>query len=358
MTYIIAAAGTGGHVNPALAVGEALVARGIDRADILFIGGDRFEAEAVPQAGFPFIGFELTQLRRSLSADNLKIPAILRRTAVAMAHEIHNVGGRAVLGMSGYVTVPAAMAALRAGLPFVLQEQNAQPGIAARFASRRAVKTFLGLPGKAQRLRGSTLSGNPLRIEIAEFDRRLLRQRAWARYGIEGTRPVLGVVGGSQGARVLNQAVPRIVAATEAVGSIIHLAGREAVGEMQRNVDGSPLPWVCLPYEPQMEYFYAAVDLVLCRAGAMTVSELAATGTPSLLVPLARVGQDWNAYSLSNVGGAEIVAEGDTGSLPGKVDALVADETGLAAMGRAARSQALPDGARIIADQLIVMASA
>ncbi len=90
----------------------------------------------------------------------------------------------------------------------------------------------------------------------------------------------------------------------------------------------------------------------------MTVSELAATGTPSLLVPLARVGQDWNAYSLSNVGGAEIVAEGDTGSLPGKVDALVADETGLAAMGRAARSQALPDGARIIADQLIVMASA
>ncbi len=358
MTYVIAAAGTGGHVNPALAVAEALVARGAERDEILFIGGDRLEAEAVPQAGFPFVGFELTRLRRSLSRDNLKIPAVLRRASAAMAHQIREVGGRAVLGMSGYVTVPAAMAARRAGLPFFLQEQNAQPGIAARLASRRAVKTFLGLPGKAQRLPRSELVGNPLRSEIAGFDRRALRQRARRRYGVAGAQPVLGVLGGSQGARVLNQAVPGIAAATEAVGSIIHLTGRAAIEDTQSRAEGSSLRWICLPYEPQMEFFYAAVDLVVCRAGAMTVSELAATGTPSLLVPLARVGQEWNARSLGDIGGAEIVVEGDTGSLPARIEAIAADERGLAAMSRAARSLALPDAAGVIADQLIEVASA
>lgn len=358
MTYAIAAAGTGGHVNPGIAVAEALVDRGVDRDSILFVGGARFEAEAVPRAGFPFIGFELTKLRRSLTPDNLKIPAVLRRTSAAMAHEIRRAGGRAVLGMSGYVTVPAAMAARRAGLPFILQEQNAHAGIAARFAARRAVKTFLGLPGKAERLPRSKLIGNPLRSEIAGFDRRALRQQARRRYGLEAATPVLGVLGGSQGARVLNDAVSGMVNAMSAVGSILHLTGGSAIEEMQRRAQRSSLPWVCLSYEPQMEYFYAAVDLVVCRAGAMTVSELAATGTPSLLVPLTRVGQAWNADLLSNSGGAEIVAEGDVGSLPAKVDGLLANERRLAAMSRAARSGALRDAAGIIADQLIEVANA
>lgn len=358
MTYVIAAAGTGGHVNPALAVAEALVERGVDRTDILFIGGQRFEAAAVPQAGFSFVGFELTRLRRSLSPDNLRIPAVLRRTSAAMAAEIRSVGGRVVLGMSGYVTVPAAMAARRAGLPFVLQEQNAQPGIAARFAARRAAVTFLGLPGRSQRLPRSVLVGNPLRREIAQFDRRSLRHLARKRYGVAGATPVIGVLGGSLGARVLNEAASRIVAESQTIGSVVHLTGPEAIDQMQQRAARASLPWVCLPYEPQMEYFYGAADLVVCRAGAMTVSEIAATGTPSLLVPLARVGQGPNADSLGSVGGAEIVAEGDVGSLPARIDALVTDEHGLAAMSRLARSGAFADAAGVIADRLLEAARA
>lgn len=358
MTYVIAAAGTGGHVNPALAVAEALVDRGVARGEVLFIGGQRFEADAVPRAGFPFVGFELTRLRRSLSLQNLKIPTVLRRASSAMASEVRRSGGKVVLGMSGYVTVPAAMAARRAGVPFVLQEQNANPGLAARFASRRAGTTFLGLPGKAERLPRSVLVGNPLRPEIAGFDRRSLRQRARRRYGIEGAAPVLGVLGGSLGARVLNQIVPRIVGEAGAVGALVHLTGPAAAESVRPLAAASSLPWVCVPYEPEMEYFYAAVDLVVCRAGAMTVSELAATGTPSMLVPLARVGQAWNALSLSSAGAAEIVTEGDVGALPGKIQAIVANERGLAAMGRAARSEARPDAAGIIADHLIEVANA
>ncbi len=357
MTYVIAAAGTGGHVYPALAVAESLVDRGVGRPEILFIGGDRLEAEAAPQAGFRFIGFELTKLRRSLSIENLFIPAVVRRTASSMADEIRRAGARVVLGMSGYVTVPAAMAARRAGLALILQEQNAAPGLAARFAARRAEVTFLGLPGRSQRLPRSVVIGNPLRPQIDRFDRRALRTRGRRRYGVEGAGPVLGVLGGSLGARVLNQSVPAIVSAG-AVGSVIHLTGRNAFDDMARRANSASLPWVCLPFEPEMEYFYAAVDLVVCRAGAMTVSELAATGTPSMLVPLARVGQDWNARSLGDAGGAEIVPEGDVGSLPGRIEALLANEPGLAAMGHAALSQALLDASGAIADRLVEVARA
>jgi UDP-N-acetylglucosamine--N-acetylmuramyl-(pentapeptide) pyrophosphoryl-undecaprenol N-acetylglucosamine transferase len=358
VTYVIAAAGTGGHVYPALAVAEALTDRGISRDQILFLGGNRLAATAVPAAGFHFLGFELTRLHRNLSPQNFRIPIVLRRTSAAMADEILKFGGRVVLGMSGYVTVPAAMAARRAGIPFVLQEQNAHPGIAARFASRRAVTTFLGLPGRAAALPRSVLVGNPLRREIASFDRRALRQDARARYGVVTTAPVLGIVGGSQGARVLNQAASTIVANSPKVGSVIHLTGPDAFDEMSRRAATSSLPWICLPSESQMEYFYAAVDLVVCRSGAMTVSELAATGTPSLLVPLARVGQSWNAESLSAVGGAEIVAEGDVGSLPARIAALLTDEHGLAAMGRSARSASYADSAGVIADRLVEVANA
>ncbi len=136
---------------------------------------------------------------------------------------------------------------------------------------------------------------------------------------------------------------------------MVHLTGRDAFDEMAQRAASSSLPWVRLPFEPEMEYFYAAADLVLCRAGAMTVSELAATGTPSVLVPLARVGQQWNAEGLGAAGGAEIVAEGDVGSLPGRIAALLRNEAGLAAMAHAARSQAFEDASGVIADRLLEM---
>lgn len=352
MTFAIAAAGTGGHVYPALSVAAALVARGVPHREILFLGGDRFEARAVPEAGFPFVGYELTKLRRSLSIENLKIPVVLRRTASSMASELRRADVRVVLGMSGYVTVPAAMAARRAGLPFFLQEQNADPGLAARYASRRAVATFLGLPGQAERLARSEVVGNPLRSSIAGFDRDALRGPARRDYGVDGSGPVVGVLGGSLGARVLNQSVEQIVAGG-AAGAVIHLTGPDAYEEMRHRSAGSPVPWVTRPFEPEMERFYAAVDLAVCRAGAMTVSELAATATPAILVPLARVGQQWNARSLGDAGGAVIVEEGDVASLPDRVESMLANETGLATMSRAAGSQARPEAATVIADRLI-----
>jgi UDP-N-acetylglucosamine--N-acetylmuramyl-(pentapeptide) pyrophosphoryl-undecaprenol N-acetylglucosamine transferase len=356
MTVAIAAAGTGGHVFPALAVASALVEQGLDPTRIVFLGGDRLEATAVPAAGFPFQQFDLFGLRRSLSLRNLRIPAALRRNTRAMESALRERGSKVVLCLGGYATVPASLASHRAGIPFFVQEQNAVPGLANRFASRRAVATFVGLPGPADRLPRATLTGNPVRAEIAGFNRVALAPGARERYGLSGEGLVLGVLGGSLGARVLNQAVPRIVAEWEGGPlSVVHIAGRE-VDSVRQLAAGSRLPWRCLPFEDHMEFFYAACDLVLCRAGALTVSELAATATPAVMVPLQAVGQQHNASSLEDAGGALVVPEGAVGELPTVIYRLFCDRERRAGMAARARAVAHPEAAAVIAARLLEVA--
>jgi len=353
MRVTIAAAGTGGHVFPALAVAQALVARGLAPGDVLFLGGDRLEARVVPEAGFPFARFELVALERSASPRNLRIPFVLRRSARAMAAALEGHGAGVVLAMGGYVTVPAAWAARRCEVPLFLQEQNAVPGLAVRLAARGAREVFLGLPGPAQRLPRSVLTGNPLRPRLAAFDRTALAAQARQRYGIPDGATVLGVLGGSQGARVLNQAVAAVIAARR-VGAlaVVHLAGAEAAA-LASQAAAAPLPWRCLPFEDQMEYFYAAADLVLCRAGAMTIAELAATRTPAVLVPLDRVGQQHNASALMAAGGARVVPQSQVTRLPDVVGDLLADPAAREDMARRAGQMGSPDAAGDIADRLL-----
>jgi len=354
VTIVLVAAGTGGHIFPALAIGEALVERGVPRSQVVFFGGDRLEATAVPAAGFPFVGFSLVRLERSFTPRNLLIPVAVRRTAGAMARELTARHVGVVLGMSGYATVPAALAAPRSGAALFLQEQNAVPGLAARFAARRARATFLGLPGAAQSLPRSVLTGNPLRPEIVSFDRQRLRQEARHRYGIAAESTVLGVAGGSLGARVLNESVAAVVERWKAGPlTVLHLTGREAAAAMTRRSEAAPLPWLCLPFEERMDLFYAAADLLLCRAGAMTVSEVAATGTPAVLVPLERVGQHHNAAALEDVGAARVVRQAEVSRLPEIVIELLGDADVRAGMSSAAATVAHRDAAHVIAAHLL-----
>jgi UDP-N-acetylglucosamine--N-acetylmuramyl-(pentapeptide) pyrophosphoryl-undecaprenol N-acetylglucosamine transferase len=346
----IAAAGTGGHVYPALAVAEALIGRGTAPDDIVFFGGSRMEASAVPAAGFEFVPFRLARLRRAVSAENLAIPWVLRSTSRAMADELRRREIEVVLGMSGYVTVPAAIAARRAGARLVVQEQNAEPGLAARFAARRAEVTLLGLPGPAERLPRSRVVGNPLRKELAAFDRSRLRPKARRAYGLPEDGFVLGVLGGSLGAQVLNESVSEIIAGWGPGRGVLHLTGAAAHQTVSRQAEGAPLPWRCRPFEDHMELFYAASDLVVCRAGAMTVSELAATGSAAVFVPLEAVGQAANAAALADVGGAVVVPQAERERLPAVVSALAEDDAERAALQAAARRAGRPGAAGAVAD--------
>ena len=354
MSFVMAAAGTGGHVYPALAVAEALVARGVDRSEIVFFGGDRMETRAVPGAGYEFVRFDLPRLRRSLSLSNLTIPLRLWKTTRAMRAGMLERGASVVLGTSGYATVPAAIAASRAGIPMFLQEQNASPGLAARFAARRAAGTFLGLAGPAERLPRSRILGNPLRPAFSRYDRVSLREAGRSRYGVDAEATVIGILGGSLGARVLNDSVGEIVAAwAGGPMEVIHLTGRAAIAEIMQVAEGSPLPWRCIAFEDSMEYFYAAADVVVCRAGAMTISELAATGTPAIVVPLEAVGQQANAAALVDAGGAVVVRQADLARLPGEVADIAVDASRLERMAAGSLGMARPMAADDVAEALL-----
>lgn len=353
MTVVIAAAGTGGHVYPALAVADMLRERGLRQGEIVFFGGDRMEAGAVPEAGYEFVGFPLARFRRAVTASNLAIPWVLRRTTAAMTAELRRREAEVVLGMSGYVTVPAALAARRSGARLLVHEQNASPGLAARFAARRAEATLLGLPGPAQRLPRSRVVGNPLRRALTRFDRDALRGESRSHYGLSTDVFVLGVLGGSLGARVLNEAVGSVVGSWDGGRAVLHLTGAEAFAEVARDAARSRLPWRCLPFEDQMELFYAASDLVVCRAGAMTVSELAATGSAAVLVPLEAVGQQANAEALADAGGAVVLPQGRLEGLAAVVAELAGDERRRRSMQEAAASFGRPAAAAEVADAVI-----
>ncbi|HUG74179.1 MAG TPA: UDP-N-acetylglucosamine--N-acetylmuramyl-(pentapeptide) pyrophosphoryl-undecaprenol N-acetylglucosamine transferase [Acidimicrobiia bacterium] len=352
MSIVLAAAGTGGHVIPAIAVAESMVAAGLDRSQVVFFGGDRMEATLVPDAGFAFTGFRLTRFRRSLSPRNLAIPFALRRSAAAMAEEMDRVEARAVLGMGGYVSVPAVRAAARVGSPFFLQEQNAVPGLATRLAARRAKRVFLGLPGPAERLPRSSVVGNPLRSGFTDFERAAIRPAARIRYGISADGPVVGILGGSLGARVLNEAAPAIVEAV-APSTVLHITGETADAQVAVPVGADDRRWIRIPYEHDPTTFYAACDLVVCRAGAMTVSELAATGTPAVLVPLRRVGQNANAAALAEAGGAIVVDEEDVPGITDIVAGVLRDPERLNSMAVSTRRLARPGAADEIASILL-----
>ncbi len=356
MTFAFAAAGTGGHVYPALAVADELVASGVDRGDIVFVGGDRVEASAIPGAGYRFVGVEIRGLRRSASPQNLRLPSIVWKATQRLVEEFKDRRTRVVTAFGGYVSVPAAWAARRCGATLFVQEQNAVPGLANRIISRGAATSFVAFPAAVDRLRHTRLVGNPLRSELATFDRGALRAVGRSHYGLDQQRPVLGVLGGSLGARVLNEITARIADAHDPQElGIVHLTGTAHHDAVAALAAASPLPWVPLPFEDHMELFYAAADVVLSRAGALTISELAATGTPAVVVPFAAgtAGhQSANAAHLEESGGVVVVPETEVDRVSVELQQLLADEPRRAAMARAAAAAGRPDAARQIAAAL------
>ncbi len=355
-SFALAAAGTGGHVYPALAVADELQRRGVAAADIFFLGGNRIEARAVPAAGYELVELPLQGLVRGMTWRNLLIPSRLVQAARRAGAALVDRGAGALVAFGGYVTVPTAWAARREGVPYLLQEQNAVPGLANRAMARWAKHVFLGFPAAAARLPGE-VAGNPLRRSLAEFDREALRAAALAHYSLPDGTAVLGVLGGSLGAQAINEAVSALAGGWEGPPvAIIHLAGASHAPELGGMPTAPGVTWRILPFENEMHHFYAASDLVVCRSSALTVSELAATGTPALLVPreVTRAGHyELNAAELTDASAAELVREADLRRLPAIVGGLLADGARLDAMRKAALERARVGAAARITDALL-----
>jgi UDP-N-acetylglucosamine--N-acetylmuramyl-(pentapeptide) pyrophosphoryl-undecaprenol N-acetylglucosamine transferase len=353
---VIAAGGTAGHVVPALAVADALRARG---ADVEFIGGERAESELVPAAGYPFHrvrvrGLDRRRPVRAALALLLAVGATLR--AVRLLRRLRT---DAVLGGGGYVAGPVGVAARLLRLPLVLTEADSHLGVTNRLLAPFAKRVFLAFPIEKRRVRRSrwVLSGRPVPAATGQAERAAAR----ARFGIGPHELCVLVFGGSLGARRLNDA------AVEAFGAaspcaVLHASGRRDHDDLRRRLDelGAPPHYHLYAYIEPFADALAAADLVVARAGG-SVMELAAAGLPAVLVPYPYATADHqtsNARFIEQAGAAVVVpdAELDGPRLAREVGTLLGAPQRLAAMSKAARAVARPDAADRIADELISLA--
>jgi UDP-N-acetylglucosamine--N-acetylmuramyl-(pentapeptide) pyrophosphoryl-undecaprenol N-acetylglucosamine transferase len=322
MRALLAGGGSAGHTSPLLATADAL--RRLDPAvEITALGTPRgLENRVVPEAGYPLELIPPVPMPRRPGADLAKMPARLGRTVRAALRVLDRVNPDVVAGFGGYVSVPAYLAARRRGVPIVVHEGNALPGIANRLGARFTRHVATSFPDTP--LRNGRYVGLPIRRMISTLDRGALRKEARTTFGLEPDRPTLLVTGGSQGARRLNEAVSASASALLSAGvQVLHVVGPAGAVAVQAAPDDPP--YVVLPYVDRMDLAYAAADLVLCRAGANTVTEVAATGLPAVFVPLP-IGngeQALNARTVVAAGGGLLVD--DAALTPEWVEATVPD---------------------------------
>lgn len=351
MRLALAAGGTGGHVFPALAVAEALSGH----ADLVFLGGDRFEATAVPAAGIELVTAEVRGLERSFTPRNLGIPVSVWRASRTFEQAMRDRDVRVLLATGGYVAVPAGIAARRMGIPLFLHEQNAHAGLANRFMGRWAETTFTSFPDTVG-ARKLTHVGNPIRSALAHLDKTAVRAEALERYGLRPDTTTIGIVGGSLGSGVINDAMIGAAAALAAAGlQVLHLAGRRFDSEVRIRTAELPLPWAVVGFEDEMQWFFGGVDLVVSRASGM-VAELTATGTPSILVPGefgSKGHQAASAKFMEQAGASMVVSEAEIARLGAAVVELAGDQEALDRMSACARAVGRPDAAAVIAKEVL-----
>ncbi len=341
LRVLMAGGGTAGHTSPLLATADALVRSGPDlrgRVEVTALGTARgLETTVVPAAGYPLELIPPVPLPRKVSADLARLPGRLRGAVRAAREVIERVQPDVVVGFGGYVSVPAYLAARRAKLPIVVHEGNALPGVANRLGARFTTHVATSFPDSP--LRHATYLGLPIRRMISTLDRTALRDEALAHFGLEPGRPTLLVTGGSQGARRLNQTVGSAQPALAAAGvQVLHVVG--PAGDVEVAPDAGAPPYVVQRYVDRMDLAYAAADLTVCRAGANSVTEVAAVGLPAVFVPLP-IGngeQARNARPVVDAGGGLLVSdaaftpEWAAATLP----ELATDTERLATMSRAA----------------------
>ncbi len=308
-SVLLAGGGTAGHVEPALAVADALIAAD-PSVTITALGTERgLETTLVPERGYELRLIPAVPLPRKPSKDLLTLPARMRRAVRATRAVMAERKVDVVVGFGGYVALPAYLAA-RTRVPVVIHEANATAGLANKIGSRWAVSVAAAVDGSG--LRNATVVGNPVRRSLSELDRGAMRSTAREFFGLDPDAPTLLVFGGSQGAQRINTAVGE--AAADLVGAgvgVLHAHGRRNTVTLPQLPPGPA--YVTVPYLDRMDLAYAAADLVLARSGAMTVAEIAAVGLPAVYVPLPHGNgeQRLNASAQVTAGSAILIEDAD-----------------------------------------------
>lgn len=344
-SVVLAGGGTGGHIEPALALAEC-IRRYHPDARITCLGTPKgLETELIPARGWDLELIPAYPLPRRPNADLARTPGRIKRSVDAVTQVLEKVEAEVVVGFGGYVALPAYLAARKRKLPLVVHEMNDPPGIANKVGSR--LTPFVGLGGDHVTLRHGTVVGVPLRQTIATLDRAAARTVAREHFGLDLDRPTLFVSGGSQGARSLNLAVTAAAKAFGAAGiQVLHLVGARNALDIMPEATG--VKYVTLPFLDRMDLGYAAADLMLCRGGAMTCAEVAAVGLPAVYVPLpwGNGEQRRNALPVTRAGGGLMAEDAELSAawLEENVIPLMGEPDRLWVMGKAAASYGRRDG--------------
>jgi len=356
LRVLIAGGGTGGHIIPALAVARELAAH--HAAALLFVGTARgMESRLVPEAGFNLKLVDVGQLKNVSLVTRLRTLMDLPRSIFACRKLIRDFRPNVVFGVGGYASGPAMAAALQLRIPAMAFEPNAMPGLANRLVGKRVQAAAVNFASAAKWFQNAEVTGIPVRPEFFTLPS-----------PPAGAPPHLLVFGGSQGARLFNVNLPKILrdllSAIPEV-TVLHQSGTrhaETTQAAYTATGADPGRWQVRAFLDDMPARFAQATLVMARSGASTVAELAAAGKPALLVPFAAAADDHqrrNAEEMVKAGAADLLDEKDLdvpGKLLGSLTSLLISPDRLAAMSAAARTQAHPDAAQRIANRLVELA--
>ncbi len=367
MRFLIAGGGTGGHIYPGITIAQAIRDR-LPSAEILFVGSKNgLEAEVIPREGFPLETILLAGLPRRPSPRLFSALWLAGRGLLTAGRIIRRFRPHLVVGTGGYVCGPVMLAAILAGVPTAIQEQNAFPGLTNRVLGRFVRRVFLAYEEAAGYFARSKvlLTGNPIRAAVMAVG----RAEGAARLELDPGLTTLLVVGASQGARSINEAIltclPSLLRHPKL--QILHITGKRnfaAVKEAMAHLNLAPSMAArvhTVPYLYDIPDAFAAADLVVSRAGAITLAEMTARGLPLILVPFPYAAADhqaYNARALEKRGAARVIPDAElTGErLLAEIQPLLREHETLARMSRASRAVGRPEAARLIADELIRLA--
>ncbi|WP_461641076.1 undecaprenyldiphospho-muramoylpentapeptide beta-N-acetylglucosaminyltransferase [Labilibaculum euxinus] len=358
---IVSGGGTGGHIFPAISIANALKEKHND-CEILFVGAEgKMEMEKVPSAGYKIVGLPIRGLQRNFSKENLKFFSRLFKSLKKAKAIVKDFQPDAVVGVGGYASGPLLHAAAKMGIPTVIQEQNSYAGITNKLLAKKAKKICVAYEGMERFFPADKilLTGNPVRKDLINIASK--KQEAMAHFELDPEKKTILVVGGSLGARTINNSMLRSLSAiSDSEVQVIWQTGKFYIEKVREELKNWDIPGLkVFDFLGRMDLSYAAADMVISRAGAGTISELCLVEKPCILVPSPNVSEDHqtkNAMALVNKNAAIMVKDIDAEKeLVVEALKLINDADKLSELSANCKALAKPDAADEIAEQIIAL---
>jgi UDP-N-acetylglucosamine--N-acetylmuramyl-(pentapeptide) pyrophosphoryl-undecaprenol N-acetylglucosamine transferase len=356
---IIGGGGTGGHIFPAISIANAL--NGIDclKLKYLFVGAEgKIEMEKVPEAGYKIIGLPVAGLQRKISAKNLSFPYKLLKSMVKSRRILNDFKPDFALGVGGYASGPILKAASGRGIPIAIQEQNSYAGLTNKLLAKKASAIFVAYEGMEKYFPSEKiiLTGNPVRKDVIDFE--LSGNNVHEQFGLSDKKKTILAIGGSLGARTINESIALNLDKIGEDAQLIWQTGKYYYENLKRSLEGKTgKNIILLPFIKEMNHAFKAADVIISRAGAGTISELAIVGKPVILVPSPNVAEDHqtkNAMALTNINAAIHIKDAEAhSSLVETAMDLLNDEQRRKELSQNIKKLALPESARHIAEEIL-----